>query len=158
MERNQRYPGTWIFIFPPTSYKTNFYNNNNFFLAGDVHSIAAVRGTSRWLLGDRRDDRSRLHLLLHGQDPGRVPVRGGRSVGPENSGPRFLRVHRQGVLRSPGGGQGRQHSSDNRAAHDLHTLRRGVRRSHDRELSRGCHWHSQLDDGMILANNDFFGV
>lgn len=78
-----------------------------------------------------------------------MPVRGGRGDGSEDSGTGLVRVHRQGVLRSPGWGEGRQHRSDNRVTHDVHTLRSRVRRFDDRELSRGCHRHSELDDGKI---------
>lgn len=47
------------------------------FVAGYVHREPAVRSAEGRLLGHPRHGRHSVHLLLHRQDPGGVPVRGG---------------------------------------------------------------------------------
>lgn len=42
--------------------------------AGNVRGVPAVCRAARRLLGDRGHGRHRLHMLLHGQDTGGVPV------------------------------------------------------------------------------------
>ena len=45
---------------------------------GNVHCVTAVRRVPRRLLGHPGHGRHRLHLLLHRQDPRRLPLRDGR--------------------------------------------------------------------------------
>lgn len=73
-------------------------------------------------------------------------VRAGHGDGSAGARTRFVRGHRQGVLRADVGRPRRQHRPDHRAADDLHSVRGRMRRPDDRHLPRGRDRHPQLDD------------
>lgn len=75
-----------------------------------------------------------------------MPLRAGHSDGSTCARTRFVRGHRQGVLRADVGRPRRQPRADHRAADDLHSLRSRMRRPDDRYFSRGRDRHPQLDD------------
>lgn len=113
---------------------------------GNVRGIVAVRRVARWILGDRGHGRHRVHMLLHGQDTGGVPVRVGPEYGPEGPGPGLIRVYSPRLFRSRVGRPGRQRGPDDRAAHDVHTVRGGVRRPDGGHVPGRHDRHAQLDD------------
>jgi len=94
---------------------------------GYVCGVTAVRRAARWLLGDLGDDRHCLHMLLHGQDPGGVPVRAGLEHRPTGPSARLVRVDRPGLLRTGMGRAGSERGANDRTADDVHTVRGGVR-------------------------------
>lgn len=114
--------------------------------AGDVRGITAVRRAAWRLLGDRGHDRDRVHMLLHGQDTGGVPVRAGPEHGTAGPSPRLVRVDRPGLFRAGVGRPGRERGPDDRAADDVHTVRGGVRRPDGGHVPGRRDRHSQLDD------------
>lgn len=116
------------------------------FVAGYVHREPAVRGAEGRLLGHPRHGRHSLHLLLHRQDPGGVSVRGGCGDWRAGAGARLLRRHRACLLRRAVGRSSGQLCADDRAAHDLHPIRRGLWRPNDRHFPQRLTRHPQLDD------------
>ena len=116
---------------------------------GYVCSKPSIRSGKRRLLGPTRHASSRLHLLLHRQNPNRLPVRrrqrrNNRSIQRQNSALHqvhvqtssssayILRGHRQRRMGQLLWRSYRQSGAKHRATYDLHTLfstmRRFVRR------------------------------
>lgn len=104
--------------------------------AGDVRGFTAVCCTARWLLGNRGHDRNCVHMLLHGQDTGGVPVRARPEHGAAGPSSRLVRVDRSGLFRAGVGRPGRERGPDDRVADDVHTVRGGVRRPDGRHVPR----------------------
>lgn len=75
-----------------------------------------------------------------------MPVRAGPEHGPKGPGPGLVRVNSPGLFRSRVGCPGRQCGPDDRAAHDVHIIRGGVRRSDGGHVSGRHDRHAQLDD------------
>lgn len=113
---------------------------------GNVRGVAAVRCVAWWLLGDTGHGGHRVHMLLHGQDTGGVPVRAGPEHGPKGPGAGLVRVDCPRVFRAGVGRPGRERGPDDRVTDDVHTVRGGVRRPDGGHVPGRGDRHAQLDD------------
>jgi hypothetical protein len=98
---------------------------------GHVPGVVAIRGVARRLLGDNLDDRGRMDLLLHREDPGRVSLRRGQQRD-NDARSRLVHGDRQGRVWGETWSPNRQHGTAHRTPHDLHPIHRTLRGPHGR--------------------------